>query len=480
MKKTGVIKHVLTMMLCLLMISAALPALPLNAAAAPAKPEQKTETKKTEQETELKEPAALKKDLVILFTGDVHCGIDQNFGLAGLSQLQAYYEAQGKHTLLVDVGDFIQGEVIGTMTRGGALIDLMNRTGYDVAIPGNHEFDYGMERFLDLAQNAEFPYISCNFNKDGELLFDPYIIKEFDGVKFAFVGVTTPKTLTTSTPRYFQDSEGNFIYGFFQDDTGELLYSKVQEAVDAAREEGADYVIALTHLGDNESCAPFRYDQVIAATTGIDVVLDGHKHDTEQVVMKNKDGKDVIRSATGTKMEHIGIVTFGTDGTITNRLMSWKFPGNAQDLFGIRNEAGDAVTEWKSQLGEIMDEVVAKSGVELVISDPKIRGANGQPIRLVRRTETNLGDLCADAIRLAGAADIGLINGGGVRKGIPAGDITRRDILAVFPFGNAVCVAEMTGKQLLDALEWGAHVTPDEHGGVLQVSGLTYEIHTYI
>ena len=422
----------------------------------------------------------LTQNLVVLFTSDVHCGIDRNFGLAGLYAVRQAYEAAGNYTLLVDDGDFIQGEPVGTMTSGGALLDLMNATGYDIAIPGNHEFDYGMNRFLELADKAEFEYISANFNKDGELIFAPYTIREFDGVKFAFVGVTTPRTLVTSTPKYFQDEKGNFIYGFFQDETGELLYTKVQEAVDAARAEGAEYVIAVTHLGNEDECSPWRYDQLVANTTGIDVVLDGHSHDTDQVVMKNKDGEDVLRSAVGTKMECIGTITFGTDGSISNNLLTWNYDMPATTMFGFTNPVTDAISEATDDLNASLAEVVATSMVDLTIYDPEAVDENGKPIRIVRRAETNLGDLCADAYRAMAGSDIAFVNGGGIRVSIEAGDITRNEILTVHPFGNMMCVIEVTGQQVLDALEWGARVAPSENGGFLQVSGLTYEIHTDI
>ena len=260
---------------------------------------------------------ALQKDLVILFTSDVHCGIDQGWGYAGLYAVKESL-SKDNYVLLVDDGDAIQGEPIGTMTKGEAIIDIMNAVGYDIAIPGNHEFDYGMDRFLELTEKANFPYISCNFNKEGELVFAPYVIKEFDGVKIAFVGVTTPMTLRSSTPRYFMNDEGEFIYGFMQDETGEALYAAVQKAVDDARAEGAQYVIVMAHLGNEAECSPWMYSDVIAHTTGIDAWLDGHSHDTEQVVMKNKDGQDVVRSACGTKLAHIGALTITTDGEISS------------------------------------------------------------------------------------------------------------------------------------------------------------------
>lgn len=419
----------------------------------------------------------LTKDLVILFTSDVHCGVDQNFGLDGLAQVRKNYEDRGCYTLLVDDGDFIQGEPIGTMTKGEALTGLMNAAGYDIAIPGNHEFDYGMDQFLELTKKADFPYISCNFTKDGELVFDPYVIKEFDGVKFAFVGITTPQTITSSTPAYFQDDQGNFIYGFCQDDTGEMLYAKVQEAVDAARAEGADYVIAMCHLGNEDSASPWRYDQVISNTEGIDVLLDGHSHDTDQVVMKNKAGKDVIRSACGTKMACIGTVTFGMDGSISNKLLTWGMEDSARNIFGYTNDVQTAVDNAKKELDESLKQVVGHSDVDLTIVDPTAKDEAGEPIRIVRNAETNLGDLTADAYRAAGGADIGFANGGGIRASIPAGDITQEALLTVQPYGNMLCVIEVTGQQVLDALEWGARTVPSENGGFLQVSGLTYEIH---
>ena len=203
-----------------------------------------------------KSEGGLEKDITILFTSDVHCGIDQNFGYAGLSEVKKSFEKSGDHVLLVDDGDSIQGEPIGTITKGEANIELMNEVGYDVAIPGNHEFDYGMDTFLELTKKADFPYISCNFNKEGELVFDPYVIKEFDGIKVAFVGVTTPETLITSTPKYFQDENGNFIYGFFQDETGEGVYNAVQKAVDDARAEGADFVILMGTSEIRQSASP--------------------------------------------------------------------------------------------------------------------------------------------------------------------------------------------------------------------------------
>ena len=420
---------------------------------------------------------AMEKDLVILFTSDVHCGVDQGWGYAGLYAVKEYF-SKDNYVMLVDDGDAIQGEPIGTMTKGEGIIDIMNATGYDLAIPGNHEFDYGMDVFLEATKKANFQYLSCNFNKEGELVFPAYAIREFDGVKIAFVGVTTPMSLRTSTPRYFMDEEGNFIYGFMQDESGEKLYNTVQKAVDDARAEGAAYVVVMAHIGNEAECAPWMYSDIISHTNGIDLWLDGHSHDSEQVVMKNKDGEDVVRSACGTKLAGIGVATIHKDGTVDAHLMDWNasFPA-APDLMGLQNPAGDAVITASAALEEKLKEVVAKTAVDLLINDPYEVTAEGKPIRIIRRAETNLGDLCADAyLDQSGEADIAFVNGGGIRVQLNAGDLTLNDILRVHPFGNSLTVIEVSGQQVLDALEWSVHSLPGEFGGFDQVAGLTFEV----
>ena len=423
---------------------------------------------------EADEPA-LTKNLVILYTSDVHCGIEQGWGYAGLYAVKEYYAADN-YVMLVDDGDAIQGEPIGTMTKGEGIIDIMNAVGYDLAIPGNHEFDYGMDNFLALTEKADFQYLSCNFNKEGELVFAPYAIKEFDGVKFAFIGVTTPMTLRSSTPRYFMDENGNFIYGFMQDETGEQVYAAVQKAVDDARAEGAKYVIVMAHMGNEAECSPWMYSDVIANTTGIDVWLDGHSHDFDQVVMQDKDGKDVVRSACGTKLGSIGVLTFGAEGFVSAGLMSWDQSIAAPALFGLQNAGADAVKAETAELDEVLQTVVAKTAVDLYINDPTEVTEEGKPIRIIRRAETNLGDLCADAyLDQSGEADIAFVNGGGIRVQLNAGDLTLNNILTVHPFGNSLTVIEVTGQQVLDALEWSVHSLPGEFGGFDQVAGLTFE-----
>lgn len=419
-------------------------------------------------------------DAVILYTSDVHAGIDLGFGYVGLEQIRESLEALGNDVILVDDGDNIQGQLLATMTKGAAMTELMNEMGYSVAVPGNHEFDYGMEQFLSLTEKAEFDYISCNFNRGGAPVFAPYVLRELGGHSVAFVGVSTPMTLRTSSPRTFLNEDGSYAYGFFQDNTGEGVCESVQAAVDAARAEGAEVVIALAHLGNSEESRPWTYADVISHTSGIDVLLDGHSHDTEQVVMKNAQGKTVIRSACGTNLQCVGWCRIGADGRISAGLYSWEGETAAPEALGLENRMSAPVAEALGGLSETLKQVVGTTEAELTIHDPAGTEVGGWPLRIVRLAETNLGDLCADAFRDQAGADIGFINGGGVRASIAAGDITYSDLCSVMPYGNYLCVIEVSGRQLLDALEWAARAVPGESGAFMQVSGMSYEIHSYI
>lgn len=424
------------------------------------------------------EAPKLTKNLVVLFTSDTHCGIESGWGFAGVYEVKEYY-GKNNHVLLVDDGDAIQGEPVGNLSQGMNILTIMNNVGYDLAIPGNHEFDYGVDRFLELTNLAAYPYISCNFNRRGELLFDPYAIREFDGFKVAFVGATTPATPRSTVPAYFQAEDGSNLYGFMQDESGEALYGAVQQAVDAARGEGADFVILMGHLGNEAECSPWRYDDVIGHTSGIDVVLDGHSHDSEKNTVLNKEGKPVLRAACGTKLASIGVLTIKPDGTFDTELLTWDQKVPAPELLGLQNPAKDAVQQVVASMSSTLEEVVASTAVELLTVDPEKKNSNGGPIRIIRQAETNLGDLCADAyLKESQIGELALVNGGGIRwtKNFAPGDMTLNDIYSLFPYGNSLMVAEASGRQVMDALEWSVHKMPAEFGGFLQVSGVTFEV----
>ena len=413
---------------------------------------------------------ALDHDVVILHTNDTHCGIEENMGYAGLVWYENQMKEETPYVTLVDAGDAIQGAPVGTLSEGEYLVQIMNKAGYDFAVPGNHEFDYGMEKLLGLSARLDCGYSACNFvNLPSKTqVFAPYRIMEYDDIQVAFVGVATPESITKSTPAYFQDQFGRYRFSFCEDETGEALYSQVQRAVDQARGEGADYVIMVGHLGDNGITEKWSSRSVIANTTGIDAAIDGHSHEVCVENVPNENGEMVVLTQTGTKFANIGKLTITTDGQIQASHVS-----TVTDAEG--NPAKDAEMEnfingIKSQYEESLKVVLGRTDVDLMDKDPETG------LRAVRKAETNLGDLCADASRYMMDADIGFMNGGGIRAGIEAGDITYEDALSVFPYGNMICMAEVSGQKIKDALEMGVKNYPEESGGFIHVSGLTYTV----
>lgn len=414
------------------------------------------------------------EQIAVLYTNDVHCTNDEGMAYAAIAgykdQAEATYGAD--NVTLVDNGDAIQGAVLGTLSNGEWVVDIMNQVGYDLAVPGNHEFDFGMDQFLDIANNqANYQYLSCNFlDKDGSTVLEPYTTMDYGDTEIAYVGISTPETLSKARPAYFQDENGNYIYSFCQGNGGQELYDRVQNTVDEARAKGADYVIALAHLGEDGQSSPWMSTEVIANTTGIDAVLDGHSHTVEpEKIVKNAAGEDVLLSQTGTKAESIGQLTIDpTTGDMESELIALDSVSTGSEAY--KNTAA-FVRDIQDKYQDVIAEVIAQSEATLTVNDP----VTGE--RRVRSAETNLGDFCADAYRAATGADIGFVNGGGIRADIEAGDVTYGDIIAVHPFGNTICLAEVSGQQILDALELGAmYVGSAENGGFLQVSGLKYTI----
>jgi len=404
------------------------------------------------------------KDIIVLYTNDVHCGVSDNIGYAGLSAYRNMLEEEGHTVILVDAGDAIQGAPIGTLSKGAYLTDIQNQMGYDVLVPGNHEFDYGMDQFLKLAETSG-DYVCCNFlDADGQSVFPPYRLITAGDTTIAFLGITTPETLSSSTPVYFQDADGNYIYSFCEDDSGQALYQAVQRAVDAASQQ-ADYVVAVGHLGMAGSPEIWRSDTVIANTTGIDVFLDAHAHETiPSMTVKNKENEDVILSSTGTKLLNIGKLTISGDGTMTTELI--------QDYPHKDSAMVDYIGQIEARFSDDLNQIIAQSQVDLI--------ANAEDgSRIIRTKETNAGNFCADAYRAVSGADIAFVNAGGIRANIRKGSVTYGDIIQIHPFSNELCVVEATGQEILDALEMGAKQAPEENGSLQQVSGLSYEIHAY-
>ncbi len=416
-------------------------------------------------------------DITIFYTNDVHTYIDGELSYDNIAELKDTYEAKGLDVLLLDAGDHIQGTAYGSMDKGETIIELMSAAGYDAATLGNHEFDYGMDRALELIGKAGYPYLSANFynEKDGvkgESVLDAYKIFELGGKKLAVVGVTTPETFTKSTPKYFQDEEGNYIYGISGGEDGAALYADVQAAIDAAKEAGAEIIIGLGHLGDDPSSIPWTSEELIANVSGLDAFIDGHSHSENPCKeVEDKEGKTVILTQTGNYFDAIGKLTISSEGVITAELVT-EYAGSDEETAGIKNA-------WIAEVDELLGAVIAESEVDFQIKD--------ESGRLIRKQETNLGDFTADALYFLFAetegleVDAAIMNGGGIRADMLAGDITYKTCKTVHTFGNVACLITVTGQQILDALEWGAQkVGVGENGGFLQVSGITYEIHSYI
>ncbi len=406
------------------------------------------------------------KDIVILYTNDVHCAVDDNIGYAGLAAYRTDMLKTTDYVSLVDVGDALQGGALGTLSKGEYTVNIMNRVGYNVIVPGNHEFDYGMSRFLELAKLQSTSYACCNFIdlKTNKPVFDSYRMITYGSVKVAYVGIDTPESFSKSTPAYFQDSAGNYIYSFCEGNNGAELYKAVQTAVDSAKAAGANYVVAVGHCGIDAQSAPWRSTDIIANVTGLTAFIDGHSHSV--VASQNvtdKSGKSVVLTSSGTKIAAIGKVVIKADGSVTSELVTGY---TAKD-----STVAAYISEIKAKNEALLKTVVAKTSVALTIM-------NADGTRAVRSKETNMGDLVADAYRSIGGADIGWVNGGGIRDSIAAGDITYSQIIAVNPYGNALCVCQATGQEIIDALEMASRSYPNENGGFLQVSGLKYTIDT--
>ena len=469
---------------------------------------------------------AADQDIVILFTNDIHCGVNDNIGYAGVALYKKEMQKETPYVTLVDAGDAVQGAPLGTLSEGEDIVAIMNEMGYEFAIPGNHEFDYKMPQFMRLASLLSCGYYSANFtDAAGNRIFAPYKMFQYGDTKLAMVGVTTPESFTKSTPVYFQDEAGNYIYGFSEDETGEKLYAAVQDAVDSVRNEGAEIVILVGHLGRNYVTERWSSESVLAN--------DGHSHEEYSTTVKNKNGEEVLLAQTGTKLQSLGKLVISPDDSIRAELIR-EIPA-AQELSGtyvvqrgdslsriakrelgdeaawrelyhlnrsrikdpdriptglqltlpgssVVNEAGrnidpatqDFINSIESQFNETLKTVIGQTSVDLTVNDPDTG------LRAIRSRETNLGDMTADAYRAVTGADVAFSNGGGIRSDIPAGQITYRDALNVFPFGNSVCMVEATGQQIKDALEMGVRNLPEETGGFQQVSGMSFTVDTSI
>lgn len=438
--------------------------------------------------------AAVNTEIAIVYTNDVHTYINNikkvdGNNVAGLrfskiSRMVKDMKASGKEVLLVDAGDEIQGTSYGSIDEGESVINIMNAAGYDIASFGNHEFNYGADHFYRLSKKAKFPYVSCNFHYiggDGKKKdFASYKIFNVGGKKIAFIGISTPETLTSSSPVNFQNEKGEFLYSVDGSIRPEDLYDAVQKTIDMVKDK-VDYCIALGHLGVSLGEVKDKTSSldVIANTRGLDAFIGGHSHTViERDFVSDADGRKVLSTQTGSYLSFAGIMTIDVNGNFKTEFIQ-DYERADEKVEKLEN---NLVSRVESEYGK----QIAVFGSKLSVSAP-----DNDRQRLIRAQEMNIGDFTADSVywyfneskKLQ--CDAVVVNGGGIRTSINDGIVTVNDLKNVQPFGNMICIISATGQQIMDALEMGVTVTgewdaewnsPAENGGFLHVAGLRYKI----
>ena len=426
----------------------------------------------------------LSDDIIILHTNDVHCGITDYIGYDGLMLYKNELRKKYKHIITVDVGDHIQGGTIGLISKGEDIITIMNKIEYDVAILGNHEFDYGVDQLEVCKNKLSCGYICANYclRKTKQPIYDPYKIIEKGDKKIAFIGVATPQTITRTFLHEILDENNNTYYDFLMENNGKELYEKIQGYINEVKSKGADYVIILAHLGNGgDAQYEFTSDGLLANLEGVDAMLDGHTHLVYNQTSKDKNGKNIPLAQTGTKLANIGVLKIATNGEITSELIN-KVPQPEDETNAFNTSRGWVDKEMNEMLEAIIDshseelnEVIGTVSFDMIInSEP----GGSSKTQISRSQEVSLGDLVADAIRDIGKGDICLINAGSIRTDLFEGNITYGDILDVLPFSADIVVKEVPGSVILDALEMGVMFLPSKSSIFPQVSGISYKVDT--
>lgn len=427
--------------------------------------------------------------VVILHTNDTHgADLDEegtSFGMAGVAQLKKDFEAAGADVLLVSAGDSIMGKPLVSADQGKSAIEFMNAAGYDAMTVGNHELDFGIDNLKALAKDADFPILCADMTTeaDGKTVFDSNKIFEIGGVKVGVFGLATPETLTKA------DASKMPGITFPQTDK---LYAVAQAQVDELNKAGADLIVCLGHLGIDDESIGNRSIDVCEHVNGIDLFIDGHSHSTTADIIAKVGDTNVVNGAkivsTGTALANVGVVIYDQEtGTLTDELVPaasyTKTDADVAKLVDDRNTAVDKVYGEKIATTEV-DLNGSRSGG--AATDPVTKAEMTFPEgEGVRTTETNLGDFAADAILWQARQTLGeenvdaaLTNGGGIREALAKGDISKKSLLAVFPFGNTVATIDVTGAQLLEALEAATCTTPEAIGAFPQVSGIEFTLNT--
>ena len=425
----------------------------------------------------------LSDDIIILHTNDVHCGVDDAIGYDGLNLYKKELKMKYKHVFLVDAGDNIQGGAIGTLSKGKDIINITNYLQYDVVTIGNHEFDYKIEQLFNLSKLIEAKYICANFliRKTHTPVFEPYKIIKAGDISIGFIGVLTPQTMTKSYLHTLVDDEGNLLYDLLNEKQGQELYDTIQYYIDELKlHKGVKYVIIVAHMGYGGDALEYLTSKALLANIeGVDAIIDGHTHLEYNKTYPDKNGKQIHIIQTGTKLKKVGKITIKTDGKIISELIDEipLFDGYTSYYTVTRRNVTRYVDKEtyifiediiQSHAHEF-DEVLAHTEFDLPID-------NNTGFPIIRVDENTLGDLVTDAIKSAGKSDIGLINAGSVRKSFWKGNITFNHVLDTLPFSVRIIVKKVSGKDILDALEFSTRLLPDTSSTFLQVSGIKFKV----
>ena len=416
---------------------------------------------------------------VILHTNDVHAGYADNIGYDGLvlykKELEAFYD----HVLLVDAGDAVQGTVIASLSNGTEIIRMMNRAGYDLAAPGNHEFDFGFDALEECSELISCGYTCANFcTADGEPVFSPWKILEAGDLKIGFVATVTPYTFTQTSIRNIVNEVGEPMYDFLVDNTGDRLCDALQKRIDEVRANGADYVILLSHLGsDSKTPSVYSSNAVVGKLTGLDMVIDSHTHEVYNTRIPDKEGRMIPVAQAGEKLKAVGQLTIYRDGHMEETLVELvpSVSGIPSELVQRKKTDRYVDPEMKAFLDDItasyepvLERKIGYNPADLVVWDG-VRDYN-------RAEENGLCDLVADSQRVLAGAQAAMVHAGSVRNNLSAGEITCKDVLNTLPYYNEIVKVSVSGQMILDALEFSVSFLPKRVGGFLQVSGISFSV----
>ena len=442
---------------------------------------------KTNPKRELQD--AKSDDIIILHTNDVHCGVQDSIGYDGLMLYKKIMQTKYKHVILVDAGDHIQGGTMCYITNGMAIIDIMNKVGYNVATLGDHEFDYEVDQLEKCEAALNCKYISINYcyHMNKQAIYPAYKIIEAGNKKIAFIGVSTPQALTKSKLINVKDGDGNLVYDFLSENHSKELFDRLQSQIDQIRSQGVDYVIILAHLGI-EGDAEFENtsEGLLKNIKNVDALIDGHTHLVYSKTTPDKTGKQILFAQTGTKLSNIGVLKIASNGTITQENINevpYDEMLDSQILSVIRNnkrvfvdaEMYNYIQEITGSFSDILNRKIGYTDFPLnIYTLGNTNKEYNDPLSWEK--ENVLCNLMTDAIRYFGEANVTIMNAGAIREDILKGNITYQQIVNTMPFSSDILVKEITGLAILDALEFGVRSLPGATPRFPQVSGITYKI----